>query len=116
MYYRAREKAVNNNYDWHVAAILRRNKSVIKIGVNSTKTHPAYQRTYGNFHCAYLHAEMSVISRAKPGDIIEVFRISKNGNTCMAKPCEHCMAAIIKAGIRTIKYTDHNGQWQTIKL
>ena len=119
MYYKARERALNNGHPYHIAAILKRRKSIIKIGVNSFKTHPKYMRCYENgskiFH---LHAEMSVLPFSRPGDIIEVFRVSKKKSKefTMAKPCPHCMHFMKEAGIKEVKYTDWNGVWKRIKI
>jgi deoxycytidylate deaminase len=98
-----------------VAAILRRGKSVIKIGVNSDKTHPFALRFFHNGWAASLHAEMVVLLASEPGDIIEVLRVNKFG-LCMAKPCEHCMKRILEKRISEVRYTDENGEWQTMKL
>lgn len=118
MYYRAAEAAMSNGHDFHVAALLWRNKSLIHTGVNQTKTSPRYRRYFprDGVYGACLHAEMDVLRYARPGDVIEVLRVGKNGNFTMAHPCPHCFAAIKKAGIRTVRYTDWNGQWQTINM
>jgi len=118
VYYKAKKKALNNNQVYHIAAILRRKKQVIKIGVNSEKTHPKYKRFYEDdgSTAACMHAEMSVLRFAKPGDTLEVMRFPKKGGAMtMAKPCHLCEAAIQEAQIKQVKYTDWNGNWVTVQ-
>ena len=58
MYYTAREKAINNGGLYHLAAILRRGKSVIKVGENTFKTHPRFKRIYPDgTYGSHMHAD-----------------------------------------------------------
>lgn len=116
MYYRAKDLATNNGRTYHVAAILRRNGRVIKIGENTDKTHPRFKRQYADGTWAsHMHAEMNVLRFARPGDELEVMRFKKcNHAFSMAKPCSLCMKEIIKAGIKKIRYTNWDGEWETI--
>lgn len=117
MYYLAAEKAAHNNHKWHLAAILRRGKSIIKVGTNSYKTHPNCIRRYDSgYESASLHAEINVLRFAKPGDILEILRIKKSGGYGMAYPCPHCMKQIIKVGISVIRYTDNDGNWHKERI
>jgi len=113
VYYEAKNLALNNGRNYHLAAILRRNKSVIRVGENTNKTHPKYKRAYGDGGIAScMHAEMNVLRFAKPGDTIEVMRFSKDGSSLtMAKPCPLCMAHMRSAGIKKVRYTDWTGKW-----
>ena len=75
MYYRAKNLALGNGRTYHIAAILRRNGRVVKIGENTSKTHPRFKRQYEDGTWAsHMHAEMNVIRFAKPGDSIQVMR------------------------------------------
>ena len=117
MYYKARERALNNGRIYHLAAILYRGKSVIKIGENTFKTHPRFTRTYPDGTCgSHMHAEMNVLRFAKPGDVLEVLRFKKTGGRAMAKPCKHCMRHIREAGIKEVRYTNPDGQWEIMKI
>lgn len=118
MYYKAKNLAINNGRTYHLAAILRRNGKVIKIGENTNKTHPRFKRQYADGTWAsHMHAEMNVLRFAKPGDELEVMRFSKcNHEITMAKPCSLCIQAIKDAGIRKVRYTDWQGQWQNLSL
>ena len=118
MYYRAREKALANGHKYHLAAILRRKGRVVRIGINSNKTHPNYDKHYPDGTVIYrTHAEMDALRDAQPGDCLEVFRVkSSDGEYAMAKPCKHCMIRMQKAGIKRLSYTDHDGVWRSINL
>ena len=117
MYYEAREKALNNGRVYHLAAILKRRKTVVKVGENTYKTHPRFKRVYPDGTTgSHMHAEMNVLRFAKPGDVLEVIRFKKSGGRAMAKPCEHCMRYIREAGIKKVRYTNSQGDWETMKL
>jgi len=114
VYYRAKNLAINNGRPYHVVAILRRKGSVVKIGENTSKTHPRFKRQYEDGSWAsHMHAEMNVLRFAQPGDEIEVMRFSKCGhNMTMAKPCKLCEAELKKAGIEKVRYTNWDGNWE----
>ena len=118
MYYRAKNLAMTNGRTYHIAAILRRNGRVVKIGENTNKTHPRFKRQYEDGTWAsHMHAEMNVIRFAKPGDELEVMRFKKCDHTLsMAKPCSLCMKEISRVGIKKIRYTNWNGDWEEIKI
>ena len=111
MYYRkARSVAINNGQEFHLAAILFRGKRIVRVGTNSTKTHPRFRRTHSNGdESAHLHAEMDVLRFAKPGDTLMVFRFLADGTPSMSKPCPHCQKFIREAGITKVEYTDWSG-------
>jgi len=118
VYYRAKKLAINNGRTYHLAAILRRNGRVVKIGENTDKTHPRFKRQYSDGTWAsHMHAEMNVLRFAEPGDMIEVIRFSKcDHKWTMAKPCDICMNEIKKSGIRKVRYTNWVGEWETIEV
>ena len=118
MYYRAKKLALSNGRTYHVAAILRRGGKVIRIGENTDKTHPRFKRQYKDGTWAsHMHAEMNVLRFAKPGDHLEVMRFKKCSHTpTMAKPCRFCEEQIKKIGITNVKYTNWDGEWETLEL
>ena len=118
VYYRAKELALSNGRTYHVAAILKRKGCVIKIGENTDKTHPRFKRQYPDGSWAsHMHAEMNVLRFAEPGDEIEVMRFKKCGHfRTMAKPCLCCMSEMRRAGIKCVRYTNWNGEWETLML
>ncbi len=117
MYYQARDRAMGNGLPFHVAAILRRGGNIVRVGINSFKTHPRFMRTYPDgSSAAHMHAEMDVLRFAQPGDELEVMRFLKCGDFGMAKPCKYCSKYIREAGISRVRYTDNEGNWKVIKL
>lgn len=108
--------AMNNGGPFHLAAILWRGKSMVRIGTNQDKTHPAFHRKYKNGSAHNLHAEMDVLRFAKPGDTIVVMRWSAKGELTMAKPCPHCQGFIKEAGISEVTYSDWDGEMQTMEV
>lgn len=110
MYYRAQDLALNNGHAYHIAAILMRKKVVVRIGVNSDKTHPIATRSYPTGKPAHqLHAEMDALRFARPGDKLIVVRFLNSGELAIAKPCEHCQRLIKEKGISLVEYSDING-------
>tara|TARA_Y100001938_G_C7864387_1_gene317190 strand:+ start:200 stop:556 length:357 start_codon:yes stop_codon:yes gene_type:complete len=118
VYYQAKELAINNGRTYHLAAILRRNGKIVRIGENTNKTHPRFKRQYEDGTWAsHMHAEMNVLRFAQPGDVIEVMRFSACGNRItMAKPCRFCETEMKISKIKQVFYTDWNGKWQKIRL
>ncbi len=117
MYYQAREKAINNGRTYHLAAILRRNGKVVRVGENTDKTHPRFKRQYADgTWSSHMHAEMNVLRFAEPGDELEVLRWTKCHHRTMARPCTLCMEHIRGAGIKRVRYTNWNGKWEEINL
>lgn len=109
--------AMNNGMPFHLAAILKRGKSTIRIGINQDKTNPRFVRFYKDGHsCSSLHAEMDAIIAAKPGDKLIIIRWNKGGEITMSRPCNHCMKHIINSGIDEIVYSVWNGSFQKEKI
>lgn len=118
MYYKAKNLAMNNGRTYHLAAILKRGKNIVRIGENTNKTSPRFKRQYKDGTWAsHMHAEMNVLRFAKPGDVIEVMRFSpKSEELTMAKPCSICMKFIKEAKIKKVRYTDWDGSWKEIEI
>lgn len=90
----------------HGAVIVRKGR-VISSGVNVRKNDPNI--------CSFpliesgIHAEVAAIKKANTsleGATIYVARINKSGQPLFSKPCERCQAAIEKAGIKKVFYTE----------
>lgn len=117
MYYEARSAALANGHDFHLAAILKRNKSVIRIGTNSSRTNPNFRRVHRNGAIDYhLHAEMDVLRFYRPGDKITVLRFSAKGELTMAKPCRWCQKFLREAGVKRVSYSNWKGEIETLRL
>jgi len=114
---KAKKIGFNNGHAFHLAAILFRGKDIIKIGTNSTKTHPKYHRVYSNGdEGSHLHAEMSVLRFSKPGDVITVMRWNSKGELTMSMPCTYCQEFIKDAGIKTVIYSNWDGKFCVMEL
>jgi deoxycytidylate deaminase len=118
VYDRAKFLALGNGRTYHIAAILKRNGRIVKIGENTDKTHPRFKRQYEDGTWAsHMHAEMNVLRFSQPGDEIEVIRFKKIDHTVsMAKPCDLCMKEMKKSGIKTVRYTNWSGNWEVVHL
>mgnify|MGYP001188521872 CR=1 FL=1 len=117
MYYKAELKARNNGRKYRIAAVLRRGKHVVRIGVNSNKTHPKYGRSYpdgSSAHC--MHAEMDALRFYKPGDTLEVMRFLPGGGFGMARPCRLCIEVMKEKNIKKVRYTDQLGNWSVLDI
>lgn len=117
IYEKAKKLAINNGRQYHLAAILKRGGKVIRVGVNTDKTHPRFKRQYEDGEWgSHMHAEMNVLRFAQPGDVIEVMRFSKSEELTMAKPCRWCQKFIREAGIKKVLYTNDDGVWEEMTV
>lgn len=109
---------MNNGRTYHLAAILKRDGRVIRIGENTHKTHPRFKRQYSDGTWgSHMHAEMNVLRFSRPGDEIEVMRFTKCGkHMTMAKPCPLCEEEIKKSGIKKVRYTNWEGEWEELEV
>jgi deoxycytidylate deaminase len=115
VYYQAREKALSNEHTFHLAAVLKRGDSVIRIGINSGKTSPRFARKHKNGAVDYhLHAEMDALCFSRPGDTVIVVRFTADGQLTMAKPCEFCQGFLKQAGINKIYFSNWNGEYEKL--
>ena len=112
MYYKAKQIAMNNGRDYHLASILKRGKDIIRIGTNSGKTHPRFPRSFdsGPKTVHTLHAEMDALRFAKPGDTLIILRFKTDGTLSMACPCEECRKHIKAAGVTKVFYSNWDGE------
>ena len=88
--------------------IVKKNK-VVGVGFNDRhKTHPK-STTMGNTIHAELHAVIGVAAEDLRGAHVYVFREYVNGELAMARPCPHCHAVLVSAGIKKVFYTTYGG-------
>ena len=102
-------------------AIIYKGSRILAIGYNSDKTEPAY------YHCVHKHnisgmydicpgwhtfkrhAEVDAIKRCPEkhlkGARMYVFRVTKDGEDAMAKPCSVCSQIIQDRGLRSVQYS-----------
>lgn len=119
MYYaKARREALENNHTYHLAAYAKSGSSY-KIGVNSNRKSARFRRKYRDGTFGYhLHAEMDLIRQYPEGTIrtVNVIRFKKDGTITMAKPCDHCQRFLKEHGVRKVRYTNWQGEWEVMKL
>jgi len=107
--------ALNNNQSFHVVAWVERNNSVI-IGINGASSRPQFRRKFKDgTECFISHAEMDAVAKLgkdiRSTDVLHVMRFMKNGQVSCSKPCIYCQAYLKKKGVRHVKFTNWEGQW-----
>jgi len=87
-----------------VGACLVVGKSILK-GVNKDKTHTRYANPHLHSRLS-VHAELDCLNKAPvtDGGVIYVYR-EVHGVPAMARPCEHCLTFLKKAGIIELYYS-----------
>lgn len=118
---KARQAAmVSDYYKIHIGCIAVYQGTIIGIGCNCNKTHPA-QKFYNKYRkqsdlmLPKLHAEISCLNSIRHLDInfskvkLYIYRIRKDQPYGLSRPCPSCMAAIKDLGIRDIYYTTNDG-------
>lgn len=111
MYYKARRMALDNGMNYHLSAIVWRNRKPITIRTNIVKGHPKCLRSLpSGASTASMHAEMNALRFSKPGDDIEVLRYGNDGKLLCSKPCPMCHSALLGAGIRSVTYVGWDGE------
>lgn len=103
----ARRASLRSDHPLHrLGAVVVRGSRVISVGWNKYKTHPRSPHPF-----KHIHAEVSAIQKAGYqafGADLYVYREGRDGVMRLSKPCKSCMAAINKAGVRRVFYTDIN--------
>lgn len=90
---------------------------IVSIGINQLKTHPFQAQYSRNLESIYWHAENRAIHNALKllsadefkKSSLYVCRIDQQFNHCLAKPCDGCVKAIHKFGLKNVYYTTKNG-------
>lgn len=104
----------------HIGCVAVYQGNIIGLGCNCNKTHPT-QKYYNKYRkqsdsmLPKLHAEISCINSIKDLDVnfskvkLYIYRIRKDQDYGLSRPCPSCMAAIKDMGIRDIYYTTNDG-------
>jgi len=94
--------------NFRLGAVITNGKKILGIGHNDPfKTHPRSNTPY-----KFIHAELAAIINARcdlSGASIYVYRRGYKGRPLLAKPCEHCMELIHRAGIKNVFFTTDGG-------
>lgn len=89
-------------------------KRITGRGHNRLKTHPKLYNEYGYYS---QHAEVVAVMKARgEGDTLVVVRIAKNGSLTCSMPCRKCMEFMKDHGIKTVFYSDWNGEIKEMRL
>jgi tRNA(Arg) A34 adenosine deaminase TadA len=102
-----------------VGAVIFRKKSVLASAHNkpfawSNRLAPQFRKW-----AVGIHAEAAAILSSRTdlrGAEILVVRIGRQGLLRMAKPCQWCWAYLQYVGIKSVTFTDENGQFTTMKI
>lgn len=90
-------------------AIVVKSGRVLGTGYNKDKNHPTHvSPEHIKTHCSR-HAEVEAIRDANwnvKGAVLYVARLNRIGKDLNSKPCRYCMAAIKKAQIKKVIYTE----------
>lgn len=104
----------------HIGCVAVYQGNIIGLGCNCNKTHPT-QKYYNKYRkqsdsmLPKLHAEISCINSINDLDInfskvkLYIYRIRKDQDYGLSRPCPSCMAAIKDIGIKDIYYTTNDG-------
>lgn len=68
-------------------------------------------------HIKDVHAEVRLSKKTNlRGAMVEVIRYQKDSDKyTMAKPCPNCERTLRRAGVKKIRYTNWDGEWETLE-
>ncbi len=102
---------------FRVGAILLEKGRVVAAKTNSYKTHPLLAK-YSEW--PFQHAESACIIHRGIDNCDEstmiVARVNKKNKLTMAKPCECCYEFIKDAGIRSVFYSNWDGNFECLEI
>lgn len=104
----------------HIGCCVVYKHRVISSGANVVKSHPLQRRLnkyrFDEDYYHPMHAEIrALLPLINRRDIdfssvsLYLYREDKNGNICLSRPCNGCMALIKELGIKNIFYTTNGG-------
>ena len=104
----------------HMGCVAVYQGNIIGIGCNCNKTHPIQKkynryRIHKNSLLPKLHAEINCLNQIRHLDInfskvkLYIYRIRRDQDFGLSRPCPSCMAAIKDLGISKIYYTTNDG-------
>jgi len=117
VYYKAKDIALKNSFDFHLAAFVNKKGpfGVNNRNKNSSKFVKRYRDTRNTYH--EIHAEADLILKLDyVPEKISVVRFLKDGTTTMAKPCIHCQHFLKHVGVKKVRYTNWFGIWEEMTL
>ncbi len=116
MYYEAKARALTNGEIFHLAAFTKDGR----IGTNQrTRSSAKFRKRFPNCYETHhdIHAEVDLVIHSKVvPERINVVRFFKDGTRTMAKPCVHCQNFLRHKGVKVVRYTNWDGEWEIMKL
>lgn len=120
---KARHAAMISDFNkTHIGCIAVYKDNIIGVGCNLEKTHPMqkYYNKYRmhpqkSYYSPKIYAEINCLNSIRNLDInfakvrLYIYRIRKDQDYGMSRPCPSCMAAIKDMGIKHIYYTTNDG-------
>lgn len=118
VYYEARDRALKSGGLFHLAAFIRNDRHRIGVnrhGKNSAKYFRRYKNSRDTFH--EVHAEVDLVLKLREvPEKIYVVRFFKDGTPTMARPCIHCQNFLKHKGVKAVRYTNWDGEWEEMRL
>lgn len=105
--------AANSDQKQRHAAMITMNGKPVAISINKSRNNPRYVKVEvdGKADIYSIHAERAAIRQAGnvEGGVLYVVRRGPGGCGKLSLPCNNCMKAIIKAGIKRVFFTTDDG-------
>lgn len=113
---------LSNHYKTHVGSVLVNGSDILAVGFNTVKSHPI-QMKYNRFrnmknvsgHLHHLHSEIATLIKVKDkkklkGASLYTVRVKKDNTYGISKPCNACMAYILReTPLRNCFYSTETG-------
>lgn len=115
---RAIEEAEKSTYNPSIGAVVFKGKRIYGSGHNGIRSssismkHKKWEESLHAEQAALLNLDWNKLK----GFSILVYRIGKNGELGMAKPCEMCQKLIKHVGIKNVYYTTREGEIKLEKI
>ena len=98
-----------------------KNGNHITAAANQEKSSPRYYRNYQSptANVSYVgHAEMILCDKVSniQRKTVYVTRFLSDGTATMARPCRFCQRHLYFQGVRNVRYTDWDGNWQKMRI
>ena len=91
----ARGQGNPNNKHFMLSAVGKRYDGSLLISSNIRTAHPIH----------HAHAEHRLLRKAGYGATLWIARVDRNGNICIAKPCERCEALCKNMKVKRVFYS-----------
>lgn len=101
----AAQAALRSEWKWRVGAVVYKGSKILAVGTNSSlKTSPQSWHEFKSRHAEF-NALIKVRREELKGSSIFVYRIGRDGQTHMAKPCKFCEKMLAWAEIKRVEWS-----------